>query len=36
MNELLAPGRDPLFFVGNMHRFQDQFLLLSVFWPPRR
>ena len=36
MNELLGSDRDSVLFVGNMHRFQAQFLLLSVFWPPRR
>lgn len=36
LNDVAGPNRDPLFFVGNQHRFPDQFLLLSVFWPPRQ
>lgn len=35
LNVVAGADRDPLFFVGNQHRFPDQFLLLSVFWPPR-
>lgn len=35
LNELCGPTKAPLFFVGNMHRFQEQLLLLSVYWPPR-
>lgn len=36
LHVLLEADSEPSFFVGNMHRFQDQFLILSVFWPPRR
>ena len=32
---VLAPGNDPAYFVGNMHRFPEQWLLLGVFWPKR-
>jgi hypothetical protein len=34
VDDMCGPKRAPLFFVGNMHRFQDQFLLLSVYSPP--
>jgi len=27
---------DVTLFLGNQHRFQDQWLLLGVFWPPKR
>jgi hypothetical protein len=35
LNDLTGPSRDPLFLVGNQHRFPNQFLLLSIFWPPK-
>ncbi|MFH1613522.1 MAG: hypothetical protein ABIG61_00350 [Planctomycetota bacterium] len=34
-SELCSPKRDTYFFVGNMHRFPKQFLILGVFYPPR-
>ena len=27
-------GKNLSFFVGNMHRFQNQWLIISVFYPP--
>lgn len=35
LQEKTGESRDPLFFVGNQKRFQDQFLLLGIFSPPR-
>ncbi|HMK61572.1 MAG TPA: hypothetical protein VK452_10580, partial [Dissulfurispiraceae bacterium] len=35
LGELCSPERDTYFFVGNMHRFQDQFLILGVFYPKK-
>jgi hypothetical protein len=34
VDEICGPTRSPLFFVGNMHRFPQQFLLLNVYSPP--
>ena len=34
VDELCGPTRAALFFVGNMHRFPHQFLLLNVYSPP--
>jgi hypothetical protein len=34
--EIVNPEtRDPCLFVGNQQRFQDQFMILGVFWPPK-
>jgi len=35
MADVCGPTRDPVFLVGNQHRFQDQWLLLGVVWPKR-
>lgn len=29
-------GRDLAFFMGNLHRFQDQWLIVSLIYPPKR
>ncbi len=29
-------GQDLMFLMGNQHRFQDQWLIVSLFYPPRR
>jgi hypothetical protein len=29
-------GKDLMFMVGNQHRFQDQWLIISLIYPPRR
>lgn len=34
--ELCAPDRDTAFFVGNQHQHPGSFLVLGVWWPPRR
>jgi hypothetical protein len=36
IGELCAPDRDTAFFVGNMHQHPGSFLVLGVWWPPRR
>ena len=33
-NDLWAPGRDTVLFVGNMGQRPHNFLILGVFWPP--
>jgi len=33
--EIMGMDRDPYLFVGNQKRFQKQFMVLGVFWPPR-
>lgn len=34
LDRMCSARRDAYFFVGNQHRFQDQFMVLGVFWPP--
>lgn len=29
-------GKDLMFLMGNQHRFQDQWLIISLFYPPRQ
>lgn len=29
-------GKDLMFLMGNQHRFQDQWLIVSLFYPPKR
>ena len=36
IKELWAPDRDTVLFVGNMKQYPQNFLILGVFWPPRR
>lgn len=36
IGDLCAPGRDTAFFVGNMHQHPNSFLVLGVWWPPRK
>jgi hypothetical protein len=36
LDEMCAEKREPLFFVGDQHRFPGQFLVLGTFWPERR
>ncbi len=36
LGDLCGPGRDTAFFVGNMHQHPRSFLVLGVWWPPRR
>ncbi len=33
-HEIAGPGRDVHFFVGNLHKRPQQFMLLGVFYPP--
>jgi hypothetical protein len=33
--EMTSPQKDVYFFVGNIHRFQNQFMILGVFYPPK-
>ena len=33
--EMVSSKKDASFFVGNMHRFQNQFMVLGVFYPPK-
>lgn len=35
MEEQLG-GRELMFLMGNQHRFQDQWLIISLFYPPKR
>lgn len=35
LEDMCAPGRDTIFFVGNQHQHPTSFLVLGVFWPPR-
>ncbi|HEY4145818.1 hypothetical protein [Pinirhizobacter sp.] len=30
------PARDLMFLMGNLHRFQDQWLIVSLIYPPKR
>ncbi len=34
LTQICSEGNDVYFYVGNMQRFRDQFLVLGVFWPP--
>jgi hypothetical protein len=36
LGELCSAERDSMFYVGNMHLNPVSFLVLGVFWPPRR
>jgi hypothetical protein len=36
LDEICGPDRDTAFFVGNMHQHPRSFLVLGVWWPPRR
>lgn len=36
IGDLCNPSRDTAFFVGNMHQHLNSFLVLGVWWPPRR
>lgn len=36
LHELCDSSRDTSFFTGNMHTHQRSFLILGVFWPPKR
>lgn len=36
LNQMCAPDRDTAFFVGNQHQHPTAFLVLGVWWPPRR
>ena len=36
IGQLCGPDRDTAFFVGNMHQHPRSFLVLGVWWPPRR
>lgn len=29
------PGKDLMFLMGNIHRFQDQWLIVSLIYPPK-
>jgi len=35
LDEICAQKNDVYFYVGNMNRFRDQFMVLGVFYPPR-
>jgi len=35
LEEMCAPSKDTIFFVGNAHRFPRVFMVLGVFWPPK-
>jgi hypothetical protein len=35
LDEMCAPGRDVVFYVGNQAKRQQTFMVLGVFWPPR-
>lgn len=34
--EAELPSKDLMFLMGNIHRFQDQWLIISLIYPPRR
>ena len=36
LDEMCADTREPMFFVGDQHRYPGQFLVLGTFWPKRR
>lgn len=33
--EEMLPGKDLMFLMGNQHRFQDQWLIVSLIYPPK-
>lgn len=35
LNRMCSPENDVYFFVGNMKRFRDVFMILGVFYPPK-
>jgi hypothetical protein len=35
LNDVCGAKIDPSFLLGNLHRFQDQWLLLGIVWPKR-
>lgn len=35
LTRICSPKNDVYFFVGNMKRFQEQFMVLGVFYPPK-
>lgn len=35
LTEMCAPSKDLVFFVGNQLKWQQGFMVLGVFWPPR-
>lgn len=35
LNQICSEGNDVCFYVGNMHRFRDHFMILGVFWPKK-
>lgn len=36
LDEVCGPEKDVVLFVGNQHQHPEGFLVLGVFWPPRR
>jgi hypothetical protein len=36
LGELCGPERDTAFFVGNQHQHPTSFMVLGVWWPPKR
>lgn len=36
LDEMCGTGKDTTFFVGNQHLHPQSFLVLGVFWPPKR
>jgi hypothetical protein len=36
LGQLCSPDRDTAFFVGNQHQHPTSFLVLGVWWPPRK
>lgn len=36
LTEMCGPEKDTAFFVGNQHQHPTSFLVLGVWWPPRR
>lgn len=35
LNQICSEGNDVCFYVGNMQRFRDHFMILGVFWPKK-
>jgi hypothetical protein len=35
LTDMCSPNKDTYFYVGNMRKFRDTFLVLGVFWPPK-
>ncbi len=35
LTDMCNPIKDTYFYVGNMQRFRDTFMVLGVFWPPK-